>query len=192
MRRLSSLVLAILLIILIGAASAHAARVSQLRLTSSSWEQWIEQGTLREGHLGIWEQTGCSRTEPRISYTLARTSEPPTATGPVQVGYAGVLFPLTLGPRVGGAAQRHELAFGPVSVLMHDAFYGQAGRDPDNTPINQIGRWVLSVNVDTGAPGDIFRNWRSVNYRGVKKPAGACAAAGLDTYNVLAAAPAAP
>lgn len=173
------------------APAAHAARATNLRVTAPSWEQWIEQGTLREGHLGIWEQTGCSRTEPRISYTLARTSEPPTATGQVQVGYAGFLFPLTLGPRVGGAAQRHELPFGPVSVLMHDAFYGQAGRDPDNTPVNQIGRWVLNVNVDTGAPGDIFRNWRTVNYRGVKKSAGACAAAGLDTYNVLAAAPAA-
>ncbi|UUY03848.1 hypothetical protein LRS13_24860 [Svornostia abyssi] len=172
------------------APTAHAARATNLRVTTApSWEQWIEQGTLREGHLGIWEQTACSRTEPRISYTLARTSEPPTATGPVQVGYAGVLFPLTLGPRVGGAAQRHELPFGPVSVSLPDAFYGQAGRDPNNTPVNQIGRWVLSFYVDTGAPGDIFRNWRTVNYRGVKKPAGACAAAGLDTYNVLAAAP---
>ena len=170
--------------------AAHAARVTSLRVTSApSWEQWIEQGTVRQGHLGFWEQTACSRTEPRISYTLTRTTEPATSSGPVSVNYAGVMFPLTLGPRIGGAAQQHELAFGPVSVAMHDVFYGQAGRDPNSTPINQLGRWVLAFNVDTRAPGDVFLNWRSVNYRGVAKPAGACAAAGLDTYNVLAVGP---
>ncbi|MGK2936736.1 MAG: hypothetical protein ACSLFR_02865 [Solirubrobacteraceae bacterium] len=189
MRRL---VLALTVVALTAASApgAHAARVTKLRVTAApSWEQWIEQDTLREGHLGIWEQTGCSRTEPRISYTLTRTSEPATYLGPVSVNYVGVMFPLTLGKQLGGGAQQHEVPFGPVSILMHDAFYGQAGRDPDNTPMNQVGRWVLAFNVDTRAPGDVFLNWRSVNYRGVKKPAGACAAAGLATYNVLAVAP---
>lgn len=169
---------------------AQAARVTNLRVTAApSWEQWIEQGTVKQGHLGFWEQTACSRTEPRLTYTLARTTEPATSTTPVPVGYLGTMVPLTLGPRIGGAAQQHLVEFGPVSVPMHDVFYGQAGRDPNSTPINQLGRWILAVNVDARGATDLLRNWRTVKYRGVAKPAGACAAAGLDTYNVLAVGP---
>lgn len=184
------LALTVLAIAGVSAPAADAARVTSLRVTGApSWEQWIERGTVTQGHLGLYSQTACSPREPRITYNLVRTSEPASSTGPVLVNYTGILWPLTLGKQLGGGSQQHVLSFGPVSHPLHVAFYGQSSRDPDFTSINGIGRWVLAVAVDVRQPTDLLVNWRSVNYRGVVKPAGACVAAGLDTYNVRAIEP---
>lgn len=191
MRTLSALAAAIA-VVAVTTPAAHAAKVTKLRITGApSWQQWIERDTLGQDHLGVWFQRACSPQEPRISYTLARTSEPAGSTMPTRVIYTGFVVPLSGGKAAGGG-QAHEEALGPVSEPLHDAFYGQAGRDPDSSQINHIGSALLSANVATDQPTDLLLNWRVVRYRGISKPAGACAEASLPTYNVLAKPPVSP
>lgn len=190
MRYLSAVVVAIA-VIAATAPAAHAAKVTKLRISgASSWQQWIERDTFGQDHLGAWYQRACSPQEPRITYTLVRTTEPADSTMPTRVIYTGFLVPLSGGGKTGGAGQAHDEAIGPVSEPLHDAFYGQAGRDPDSSQINHIGSALLSINVATNQPTDLLLNWRVVRYRGISKPAGACAEAGLPTYNVVAKPPA--
>lgn len=180
------LALAVLAIAGVCAPGAQAAKVTNLRITTAPlWEQWIEEGTVEQGAYGP-VQRACSRTEPRISYTLVRTFEPPTDPAFPTLGYAGISFPLDLRGRAQGATQQHVKEFGPVSDPIHFAFYGQSGRDEDATAFNQLGRRLIALWVDVRRSTDPLVNLRTVRYRGVLKPAGACAQAGLATYNVIA------
>lgn len=186
MRRLP-VVLALLAITGVSAPAADAARVTKLRVTTApSWEQWIERGTATQGAFGF-VQTACSRTEPRISYTLAPTTEAPGEYLPTFT-YSGISFPATLTGRPEGTYhQRHIVPIGtPVSHPIHFAFHGQSGRDPNAAYFNQLGRRFVVFWLDVDGPLDRLLNLRGVPYRGLLKPTGACAAAGLEPYNVIA------
>lgn len=171
--------------------AADAAKVTKLRVTTApSWEQWIEREPATPGPFGL-QRNACSRLEPHITYTLAPTTDAergsPSFAGALT--YVGASIPLTFtGVPEGPFYQAHSFVpFGtPVSHPISFAFAPQSGRDPYGSYFSQVGRRLVIFSIDVGGPPtDQLVNLRAVRYRGVWKPAGACAAAGLPTYTVI-------
>lgn len=188
MRRVLIVLASLGIAVLAGAPTAHGAvsQVQGLRVSGGpTWEQWIERDTERQNSLGFWLQTACSAREPAITYRLAPTSGTPAPGAGRSVLHVGIMYPLRLGQQLGGGGVRDWVPYGPVAVPMHAAWFEQ-GRFYSATILNQVGRRLLAFYVDGGSPLDVVRNWRSVRYTGVLTPAGACAQAGVPTYDVLA------
>lgn len=177
------------IVLAVTAPAAHGALVTNMRLSGSpSWEQWIERDTVRFTGFG-WVQTACSPREPTLSFTLRRTSEPESELAFANFVYLGVYVPLDLRSKYQATGWLRSTDFGPVSLPLHEAMRKADGQYPGSTQISQVGRGLLFVGLSVGQPTDLL-NVRKTTYRGVSVVKGACAAAGLDTYEASAPAPA--
>lgn len=189
-RRTALLAIATLVALAAPANAQTTERVSGFRVSGTTFEQWFEPALT--GDLQGFRY-GCAARDPKLYYRFSGPFPSDTA-----IPFVNYLFTAQDWQTKKFTIGQYLLALEPtrpyitLSQLIRESFAGN-GPMPRNDGIGLLGQapgyWLL-VNynrlVPVGPYGALVENAGLFTYRGVTKPEGSCAAAGLSRFLVNA------